>query len=90
MTGSHGEVPPPLESALPRAKSADYGSLLYWGMVWIVLAVTIGFSAERLQLSWFAAWHGIRPLLAVTGWATLKVWVFWGLSGTTLAVISIL
>jgi hypothetical protein len=85
VTGSHGEVPPPLESALPRAKPADYESLLYWGMVWIVLAVTTGFSAERLQLSWFAAWHGIRPLLAVTGWATLKVWVFWGLSGTTLA-----
>lgn len=85
MTGSNVEVPPPFESVLPLAKPADYEHPLYWGMVWIALAAITGFSVRRLQLSWFAASHGVRPLLAVTGWATLKVWVFWGLSGATLA-----
>lgn len=78
------ENPSASESTLALATPADYEHPLYWTMVWAVLAAITGFSVARLQLDWFAAWRGVWPLFGVTGWTTLKVWIFWGLSGVTL------
>ena len=58
--------------------------------MWVGIAIVTLLAIHRLrdfpyQLSWMAAWSGIRGVLGETLWAAIKVWIFWGWSSLVLA-----
>ena len=61
-----------------------------WLAMWAGIAIVTLLAIHRLrdfpyQLSWIAAWTGIRSVLGQTLWAAIKVWIFWGWSSLVIA-----
>jgi hypothetical protein len=70
--------------------SASRSDPYAWAAVWIALAILTLLAQYRLRdfpahPSWRGAAHGIREVIAATGPAAIRVWIFWAWAAAVLA-----